>query len=69
VLHRGDGAYVTGTHIVCVDSSAPPALTCGSLSGDGLATGSYFARLSDAAIAVARVRSSNDFRTVFQAKQ
>jgi hypothetical protein len=69
LLHRGDGAYVTGTHIVCVDSSAPPALTCGSLSGEGLATGSYFARLSDSAIAVARVRSNNDFKTVFQAKQ
>jgi hypothetical protein len=69
LLHRGDAVYLVGTHVVCVDSSATPALTCGSLNATGLTRGSYFARLTDRSVAVARVKSSNDFKAVFQASQ
>lgn len=55
-LRRGDGAYVSGTNIVCENLGTPSRLTCAQVAGHGVVDHSYSVFIDDAGVRIAQIR-------------
>jgi hypothetical protein len=56
-LRHGKGAYLRGTHTVCLNVGSHPELVCGEDHARGAVPGSYYVFVDDSGVRVARLRS------------